>query len=196
MSMTLGTSSGFMFQRYFLPATDAYGDDQGFPVSCLCSGVDSQGRERLFGSFDADANRGYVMELDHGNTFDGQPIPAYITFNPLAFGGGVTLKRFERLFLLGQAQGFAQLNLSRDVNYAVPDGSNPFGLTFGNQDVVITKPRLGTMIAVRGEADAPIEGYDVSVRIDSITDNEGPHVVQAIATDADVDGDSHGNVRG
>lgn len=94
------------------------------------------------------------------------------------------------MFLLGAAEGYAKLSLSRSVNYGVPDGTKAFPFTFGN-----ALANAGAW-AVRGGADAPIEGYEVTVRIDSLSDVEGPHTLQAVGTDADLRGDSRGHVRG
>lgn len=190
MTMTANDTPAFMLQRYYQPSGDPDLPDEPFPLSTACTGVDSVGRERVFGSFDADANRGYVFEFDHGNSFDGQPIPAYFVLNPLSFSETMTLKRFDRMFLLGQAEGFARPKLSRAVNYGTPDGTPATSFAFGDPSAAAGRR------PVRGIVDAPIEGYEVTVRIDSTTDQEGPHIVQAIATDADDRGDSRGHVRG
>lgn len=197
LTMTANEPPEFTWQRYYLPAPDANSVDQPFPLAAATTGIDSDGRERVFASFDADANRGYVFELNHGATFDGQPIPAYFILNPLSFNtnaqGGLSamvLKRFDRMFLLGQAEGFAKLALSRTIDGDPPDGSKGFKFTFGP-----SAAKAGVR-AVRGEVDAPIEGYEVTVRVDSNSDIEGPHTVQAISTTADSRGDSRGHVRG
>ena len=190
MTLTSNDAPEFTFQRYFAPSADPDSPEQPFPISTVCVGIDDFSRERVFGSFDADANRGYVYELDHGTTFDSAPYPSYIVLNPLSFSDSVQLKRFERMFLLGAAEGYAKLSLSRSVNYGVPDGTKAFPFTFGN-----ALANAGAW-AVRGGADAPIEGYEVTVRIDSRSDVEGPHTLQAVGTDADLRGDSRGHVRG
>lgn len=190
LTLTVKDPPEFTLQRYFLPAVDGASQDAPFPMAACCTDVDGDGRERVFASFDADANRGYVVELDHGNSFDGRTLPAYMVLNPLSFSNSVQLKRFERLFALGSAEGFARLRLSRSVDYVVPDGSRSFALTLGS-----TAANAGNTPA-RGAADAPVEGYEVTVRIDSSTDEEGPHTLQAIATDSDPRGDSRGHVRG
>jgi hypothetical protein len=179
----------YTLQRYYLPGDDET-PDQPFPLAAFGSGIDSDGRERIFGSFDADANRGYVFELDHGNTFDGQPIPAFFTLNPLSFSDSVMLKRFDRMFMLGLAEGYANLKLSRATGYDAPDGTKTFAFTFGPPDAA-----FGSRGA-RGEADAPVEAYEITVRLDSSTDAEGPHTLQAISTTADARGASRGHVRG
>lgn len=189
MTMTSRDVPEFTLQRYFLPAASEEGEDTGFPISAVCTGIDVDGRERVFGSFDADDHRGYVMDLDSGNTFGGQPIPAHFTLNPLSFSTNMLLKRFDRLFLLGQAQGYASLSVSRSIDYEAPDPSKSWACTFG-PPVAQFGPR-----GARGVVDAPIEGYEISIRVDSNTSTEGPHVVQAIATDADARGDSRGQPR-
>lgn len=192
MTMTANDTPEFTVQRYYLPGENG-DDDQPFPMASSANGIDVDGRERVFGSFDADANRGYVFELDHGNTFDGRPIPAYLTLNPLSFSDSVLLKRFDRLFVLGLAEGFARLRLSRATNYVDPDPGKAGAFTLGNPSANV--PARGS-VAARGVTDAPIEGYEVTVRIDTTTDSEGPHTLQGIATDADPRGDSRGHVRG
>ena len=186
LTMTANDPPEFTLQRY--------GDDDApFTMASITTGIDIDGRERVFGSFDADANRGYVFELDHGNTFDGQPIAAFATLNPLNFSDSELLKRFDRLFVLGRAEGYAGLRLSRAADYAEPDSSKSFAFTLGSRTA--TAPKTGS-VAARGGVDAPIEGYEVTVRIDATTDTEGAHTLQAIATDADPRGDSRGHVRG
>lgn len=190
MTLTSNDTPEFTLQRYFVPAADPDLPDQPFPVSTVGIGIDDLERERIFGSFDADANRGYVFELDHGTTFDGAPFLSYLVLNPLSFSDSVMLKRFDRLFLLGHAEGYAKVKLSRSTNYDVPDGTKAFSFTLGN-------PLAKTgMVPARGVADAPIEGYEVTLRFDSFSDVEGPHTLQAIGTDADSRGDSRGHVRG
>jgi hypothetical protein len=76
------------------------------------------------------------------------------------------------------------------VNYVQPDGTRATSFTFGSAQADAAQ------VPVRGIADAPIEGYEVAVRIDSLTDAEGPHSLQAINTDFDPRGDSRGHVRG
>ncbi|NID14963.1 hypothetical protein [Luteibacter yeojuensis] len=190
MTLTANDTPEFTKQRYFVAADDPDMPDQPFPISTVGIGIDDLGRERIFGSFDADANRGYVFELDHGTTFDGAAFPSYVVLNPLSFSESVMLKRFDRTFLLGQAEGFAKVRLSRSVNYSVPDGTKAFPFTLGDP-----LANAGVFPA-RGVADAPIEGYEVTLRFDSLSDVEGPHTLQAIGTDADPRGDSRGHVRG
>lgn len=189
LTLTIGKPLQFTLQRYFLPG-DATTPDQPFPLASLASGIDADGTGRLFGSFDADANRGYVFELDHGATFDGQKVPAMLVLNPLSFSVAVMLKRFEHMFLLGRAEGYAQLLIDHAVNGDIPDGVDALPMTLGDEEA-----DYGTRQA-RGSLDSPVEGYDVTIRIDSLTDEEGVHTLQAIATDADPRGDSRGHVRG
>lgn len=192
LTMTANDTPEFTLQRYYVPGENG-DDDQPFPMAAVTNGIDMDGRERVFGSFDADANRGYVFELDHGNTFDGQPIAAFVVLNPLNFSDSEQLKRFDRLFMLGLAEGYAGLRLSRAADYADPDDSKGFAFTLGSRTALA--PKTGST-AARGGTDAPIEGYEVTVRIDTTTDTEGPHTLQGIATDADPRGDSRGHVRG
>lgn len=190
MTMTVKDAPEFTLQRYFMPADDPDMPDQPFPLAASCTGVDMQGRERVFGSFDAQANRGYVFELDHGTSFDGQPIPAHIVLNPLSFGDATMLKRFERFFVLGRADGFAVLRASRRAGYELPDGTGGLGFKFGD-------PRTDAGVrASRGKADLPVEGYEVSIRIDSSSNSEGVHTLQSVSTDASPRGTSRGHVRG
>lgn len=190
MTLTSNDQPEFTLQRYFSPSNDPDVPDEGFAMAAVCVGIDDLGRERIFGSFDADANRGYVFELDHGTTFDGAPFLSYLVLNPLSFSDSVQLKRFERMFLLGTAEGYAKVTLSRNVNYSIPDGTKAFPFTLGDP-----MADAGTW-AARGSVDAPIEGYEVTVRIDTLSDKEGPYTLQAIGTDADLRGDSRGHVRG
>lgn len=191
LTMTASDVPEFMLQRYFLPAAGIEDADQPFPVAAITTGIDGEGRERVFGTFDADANRGYVFELDHGNTFDGQPVPAYVVLNPLSFSDSVQLKRFEHLLVFGAVDGYAKLQLSRAIGYDVPDGSQAASFSLGDPLAV-----AGPQRAARGTADAPVEAYEISIRVDSSTDEEGPHTLQAVATDFDSRGDTRGHVRG
>lgn len=191
LTMTANDSPEFTLQRYFLPAASIADADQPFPIAAITTGIDGDGRERVFGTFDADANRGYVFELDHGNTFDGKVLPAYMVLNPLAFSDSVQLKRFEHVLVFGAVDGYAKLRFSRSIGYAVPDGSQGNGFTLGDPLAV-----AGPQRAARGTVDAPVEAYEISIRVDSSTDEEGPHTLQAVATDFDSRGDTRGHVRG
>lgn len=190
LTLTANDAMEFTIQRYFAPGTPGK-PDVPFPVTSVTTGIDGDGRERVFGTFDADANRGYVFELDHGNTFDGKPIPAFVELNPLSFGDNAMLKRFEHALVFGTVGGFANLKLSRAIGFDSPDGLVASSFTLGDPQAM-----AGKRHAARGNVDAPIEGYEVAFRIDSLTDTESPHTLQAISTDFDPRGETRGHVRG
>lgn len=191
LTMTLNEPPEFTTQRYFSPPPDAYTEPVPWVPRMLCSGIDSSGRERLFVSFFGAVKEGYVFEMDVGRSFDGEPIPAYITLNPLTLQASSAEKRYDRLFLYGAGHGQATLTYSRSIN----DGDSFTGsqqVKMGRGD---RKAQL-TWASMRGVVDAPVEAFDVSIRFDSNSRSDGVFTLQYIEAAADTRGGSRGRQGG
>lgn len=174
----------FTMQQYVDPSQG----DRPLPVRTVFTGIDQSGRERIFGSFRG-AKEGFLFEFDAGRSFDGDPIPAHLVFNSLT-DDSTRLKRFDRVFLYGSGYGYATLRLSRSATYGAPLSINALEFTMGSEDDAVTtvaKP-------FRGVVDYPIEGYDVTYRIDSETATEGPYTLQYLVLYDDDRGASRGHV--
>ena len=158
-----------MFGRYLDPAQN----DLPLAIRCVFSGIDAQGRERLFASFRG-AKEGYLFELDVGRSFDGEEIPAYVVLNPV-FGHGPSVQAQNGLLeVYGAGYGVAALSYSRASGFNTPDADIAQSFTLGSDDTLVTltpKPFKGTV-------DFAIEGEAVTMRFDSSSASEGPHTLQ------------------
>jgi hypothetical protein len=182
LTFTNEANGEFTFQRYITE------DDVPLAIRAICSGYDSSGRERIFASFRGQ-KEGYVFELDSGRSFDGDPIPAFITLNPISLHDLSEKERHDRMFVYGTGYGVANLTMSRATNYALPDTDTSTAFVMGATDSLVTtlpKP-------FRGSVQVGIEGYDVTYRFDSNTATEGPHTLQILSIYVDDRGKSRGH---
>lgn len=187
LTMTNNEPPEFTTQRMFTPAPDAHSEPVPWTPRMVCSGIDSSGRERLFCSFFGGVKDGYVFELDAGRSFDGEPIPHEIVLNPLTISSASSEKRHDRLFFYGQGHGVATINYS-----SAPNDSDTFS---GQRTMVMGR---GSTVAklttgkLRGVVDAPVEAFDLSIKLSGQSNVEGPFTIQYIEAYADGRGDSRG----
>lgn len=191
LTMTLNRDQPeFTFQRYALPAGAGL-PAEPLPVRALVSVLDPSGRERVFASFRGGPQAGMVYELDAGLSFDGQPVPHFIELNPLTLGVGSREKQHDRVFVYGAAEGFATLHHSRAGDYRRPDPAVAAVTRLAlPQDTATDLPQ-----PARGSIDFPIEGYDVTLRFDGESADEGIHTLQALDLYVSPRGASRGSVR-
>lgn len=169
--------------------TQRYLDEQGVPrvVRSVCSGIDKDGRERLFVSF---YGSGYVFEIDAGRSFDGSAIPAYLTLNPLQAAAQQQM-RLDRGFVFGTGGGVATLSVSRGADYYTIDTAQAQPMTLGSTD----DPAADDQVPLRGGFDQPLECYDLTLRFDSNTATEAPHCLQLVSIMVDPKSVSRGHLR-
>ena len=171
---------------------------QPVKVFATCSGVTSDGRDRMFFSAEpvdtpADAEppdvymateavvatgdeTDYVYEMDRGRSFDGGVIRAFYTLF-YTFGGQqqntMATATYPTLHLHGRGQGYSLCKLSRAINYE--EISNP---PRGYEDLPMGQDFGPVGVSVdmqytKGRLNA--RGFAVSIRIDSETNDEYPH---------------------
>lgn len=187
LTMTMNDPVEFTTQRYYTPATSEHAEPTPWVPRMLASGIDSAGRERLFCSFYGGVKEGYVFEMDTGRSLDGEPIPYHATMNPLIVEASSREKRFDRYHLYGAGLGHASLTASRSMNDA-EEFTGAFSLNFGRAD---NRARL-TQAPLRGVVDTPIEAFDVSLRLESESDSDGPFTIQYVEMVVDDRGQSRG----
>lgn len=191
LTMTVREQMEFTMQRYFTPAEDEYSPDAPWAVRALAAGIDANGRERLFCSFTG-TKRGYLFEVDGGNTLDGDAIPHHAELNPISFGGMSQLVRFERSFLSGVGLGYAPLDVARKIDmrpFEYEDFGNVTPVLLGRRDYRASI----TPVPLRASFDFPAEGYEFSLRFSGLSGIEGPHTLQMLWVDADKRGTSRGH---
>ena len=172
-------------------------------VFATASGVTSNGRDRVFMSTEAsepapdntlpdfyleatpivntDKTVDYVYELDRGRSFDGGVIKGAMTlfYN---FGNQqqntMATATYNIMHLHGRGAGYSLLRVSRAMNYEDIDlpPQNFEGMTFGATD----KPPEAEVKAKYTKARLSGRGFAVSIRIESETDREFPHLFQQI----------------
>lgn len=156
----------------------------GKTVRCACSAKDNSGNEIcFFGSDD-----GYIYQLDSGNNFDGQPVPAVLR---LAFNNLKTAtqnKRFHKATLeLASAQPNTAIFCSAEFSGGDPDqpgqGTENFNVNAGgafwneaNWDQFYWSSR------VVGSAEARIDGAgtSISLAIGSSLTYQSPYVISGV----------------
>lgn len=166
------------------------GTAEGLAVRGVWSGIDASGRERIFCSFNG-AKSGFVFELDVGRSFDGEPISAHLTLNPINLGAQSQLKKFDRFFV-GGTGGFALLGASAGI-----DGQEPEGyverFVLGGADQPATSQNGSRRSSKYGSFQLGREAYDIAVKVESLTDEEAPHTLQYLEPFATGLGDSRGD---
>lgn len=187
LTATMNEPVEFTTQRYYTPAPDPYTEPVPWVPRMLCSGIDSNGRERLFISFFGGVKEGYVFEMDVGRSFDGEPIPAHIVLNPLTLNASSVEKRYDQFYIYGSGHGRASLTYSRAINDSDSYvGTQQFKMGRGDRTAKLT------WASMRGVVDAPAEAFDVSLRVESNSDSEGVFTLQYIEAAADSRGKSRG----
>jgi hypothetical protein len=173
-------------QRLYVAGTP----DIPLAVRSVWSGIDASGRERLFATFNG-TKEGYVFEMDVGRSLDGEEIAAYMIINPFYAGAITQLKQFDRCGF-GGAGGYANLLVTYGINSQLPSGgTRPAQLGFPQH------PATSENGSVRndkiGSFDVGIEGYNILIRVDSLTADEAPHTLQFIETFINPRGESRGH---
>lgn len=186
LTMTMG-SDGVEITRQRL------GTSAALAVRNVWSGIDASGRERLFCSFSG-AKEGFVFELDAGRSFDGEAISAYITLNPNNHGAQSQLKKFDRGFVSGSG-GYARLTVQSGI-----DGEDPSGalseLLIGKPSQPATSQNGSRRSNKNGSFHMGREFYDISLKIESLTDEEAPHTLAYLEPYLTPLGDSRGSTGG
>lgn len=183
LTMTM-TDDGVEITRQRLGTADA------LPIRSVWSGIDASGRERLFCSFNA-IKQGFVFELDVGRSFDGEAISARAVLNPYNGGAQSMLKKFDRFFVAG-AGGYAMLTARSGLNGQMPMGHGE-DFVLGAPDQPATSQNGSRRNSKYGAFSMGREAYDISIQIESLTDEEAPHTLQYIEPYFDPIGDSRGD---
>lgn len=192
LTMTVREQVEYTMQRYFVDSESDFTPDTPWAVRALASGIDANGRERLFCSF-AGVKNGYLFEMDGGNTLDGDSIPHRIEMNPVNFGGMSQLVKLSQGFVSASGYGYANLDVSRKMNMRpherAVDGDNVVPMLIGRVDYTATIVPQN----LRASFDFPGEGYEFSLRFSGLSGNEGPHTLQIVWIDHDKRGTSRGH---
>ena len=142
--------------------------------------TESLGRDRIFGAT-ADGT-GWVYELERANSFNGAAITAFATLVPDTAQTPYLNKEFKGINIFGQAQDYATFTLSRSADYvtvtqATADNvingifGSPTATPTGNIAAFLTYATSGLMI----------EGTAINLRFDSSSNEQFPHVIQAVS---------------
>lgn len=142
--------------------------------------TETLGRDRIFGAT-ADGT-GWVYELERANSFNGADIVATATLVPDVAQTPYLRKEFRGINVFGQAQDYATFHLSRSNDYNQPQqasGSNVITATFGS----LAASPTGTVAPAVSfpTANLSIEGSAINLRVDSQSDRQFPHLIQAIS---------------
>lgn len=177
--------------------------DQYARVFATASGVTTEGRERVFMSVEeapaipantppelyleadpvdsSDLNYDYVYELDKGRSFDGGVIKAAFTlfYN---FGSGqqntMATARYNVMHMHGRGAGYSLLRVSRAMNYEDIDNppQNYEAVTLASESM----PPETEMKAKYTKSRLSGRGFALSLRVESESDKEFPHLLQQV----------------
>lgn len=155
----------FTWQRWWL-------DENKTPLTILSAttGVDEDNQSVSFVTFE-DSN--YVFRADHGDSFDGQPIEAHITFNPTHVNGPSKNFRLNVGHVHAVTRGEVELSTQIGTNYRIPSGYTA-KCTVGEAGAEADRPSFGKF---RHKA----RGRDFALKIASEGgDGVSPHTIQVI----------------
>ena len=157
-----------------------YANASGNPLTwdVVTSGVESNGRDRLFGA--TNDGTGYVYEIDRGNSFDGHTIDGHVTLVFDDQRSPFQNKRFTDCQVYGVATDYATFTMSRSVNYGEPDPAIYYTHTFGSLTAVPT----GEQRFFSSATPVRIFGRNIALRFDINSSTQSPVTIQAIAFDA------------
>ena len=102
----------FTFARWSL-------GEEGLVILTATSGVDVDSEAVGFATFNGNP---YVYRTDHTDTFDGEPINASFTLNPMHVNGPGRYQRINVGHIHGIATGEFEIQTQIGVNYAIPGG--------------------------------------------------------------------------
>jgi hypothetical protein len=158
----------------------------GFLPTCLCAGEtdETSGKERIF----AGASNGFVYELEAGNSFDGQPVPAFLT---LAWHH-MRSPRIDKRFFLAEVEVDAPQQISVGVGFGIeyrrPDQAQgveyAFDVDAGTQmqsgigdyaEFDWTEPEMGRL-----KSHLSGIGTNIAMTLRSETTHEAPHIFTAM----------------
>jgi hypothetical protein len=164
-----GEMPQFTIQNY----TNASGDPLTWDV--LTAGVESNGRDRLFGA--TNDGTGHVYEIDRGYSFDGANIDAYATLVVMDQGSPQQYKEFTDMQVHGKATDYATFTTSRAVNYGEPDPAKRYRNRFGSLTAVPTGEEryYSSAIPIRNM------GRNLVLRFDRSSNDQPPVTIQAIS---------------
>jgi hypothetical protein len=155
-------------------------------VSCACSGQtdETNGKERIF----IGGEDGYVYEMEAGPSFDGAPVPAFITFAWNHMGG----PRIEKRFFMSEIEVDAPDTLSVGVTYQleynrssqVQPGASTAEIEAGTRAIteIDNYANLDFTQPVMGKIYADLEGLGTNLAITLYTEatNERAHSLTAM----------------
>lgn len=158
----------------------------GILPTCACAGeTDTQsGKERIF----LGAEDGFVYEMEAGNSFDGQPVPAFLT---LAWHH-MRSPRLDKRFFLAEVETDAPETVSIGVNFGIeyrrPDQAQGVEFNFDVDagtmmqnaigdygDFDWTEPEMGRL-----KSHISGIGTNIAVTLRSNTTHEAPHTFTAM----------------
>jgi hypothetical protein len=158
----------------------------GFLPTCLCAGEtdETSGKERIF----AGASSGYVYEMEAGNSFDGQPVPAFLT---LAWHH-MKAPRVDKRFFLAEveidAPQLVSIGVGFGIEYRRPDQAQGVEFSFladpgtamqsgigDYEQFDWTEPEMGRLTAHLSGI-----GTNIAMTLRSESTHEAPHIFTAM----------------
>lgn len=158
--------------------------EMGFIPSCLLSGETLDGAEVLF----AGTTEGWVMQMDRGPSFDGEPLRAYLRLAFLNQGSPNQVKRYHRARLEGQAgETNSAISIICDFTYGDPEYTPGLEtiMTFYGGGGFWNEANWNEFVwssKIEGQAFADLEGLgeNISIVFISESDVELPHTLSAL----------------
>lgn len=158
--------------RYFIDGSNTI--EKAVKVLALCSGVTNEGRDVAFFSVDnqSDMYR-YMYRIDIGRSFDGDPVVAYLSLNPIWGGPPGMTRRWDRMSVYGKSSGSVALTAKFAKNFAAPS-SYSRAFTFGSGDAGDEPDDVMATVEIGQDARC------LMLRFDSSSATEQPHTLQMI----------------
>jgi hypothetical protein len=141
----------------------------------VTAGVESNGRDRLFGATDDDT--GYVYEIDRGYSFDGGAISGYCVLEVDDQQTPYQDKNYTDCQVYGLATDYAAFTMSRAANYEDPDPGIAYQHEFGS----LTNAPTGQESYATSASGVEIFGRNIAYRFDFSSNKQPPFTIQAIA---------------
>lgn len=209
MTMTLVGSERdpqFTIQRWHY---DDGSTDAVFTPRHISSGIDSQGKERIFATMAYDARwnlegQQFVYEVDklwfftfwNGASFDAWPIQSHLvtTWTDEESPGG--LKQFDMFRIFGRSQFPVTFQVGRAVNYqlttdAAGDAQNMVDCAFGVSGEIVPPIAYNRMTT----AHLAIEGFNVALRFEANAEDTPQFTLSAVQMTSNNRGPSRGQLR-
>ena len=141
----------------------------------VTAGVESNGRDRLFGS--TNDGTGYVYEIDRGYSFDSAAITGFATLVVDDSRTPNQYKDYSNISIHGIAQDYASFDLSRSVNYNGVDVTQKYAQVFGS----LTAAPTGQEAYFASFSPVRITGRNLTLRFDFSHDDQPPTTIQAVS---------------